>query len=159
MVMRPPGRLLLVFGCGRQRVEVRETTDNEDMVVYHASVSEIGSSSIALPRWQTPSVALVGNHLLLWAGVLLKVTEITTGEGVSCETSEEIVDVMNAGSGWCIVRELGVEVRSADLTLTEARYEHGEIIIGCQWDDDGVSLIDLQHREVALTLPQLDRRA
>jgi hypothetical protein len=143
-------QLVVSVTCGDERVELRRRVVGDDQVIYEAIRKGESVGELAALGAFVPALALISGWLALWAGAQLLVVRLATGSRATCETREDIISVFPLGDGWCLVTEIGVELRTLDLLQVVARYEHADVILEAHIESGDVVLKDFDGSEVRL---------
>jgi hypothetical protein len=94
--------------------------------------------------------ALISGWAAVWAGSKLLIANLASDERAMCETKGNIITIFHIETGWCIVTELGVELRTSDLVEATVRYQHGDVLLEGRMENGHVIVRDLSGMEIKL---------
>jgi hypothetical protein len=141
------------------RVEVWRGSPEAGRVVYELRRGERLLASLRAPDGYAPHVALLGTHVALWAGGLVLADLTSGGSGTYDDGSGDVVTVLPYGGRVLVVTELAVSLRSPDLAVEHARYDHHEVILDARLDGNRLVARDFDGTELLLDAATLESAA
>jgi hypothetical protein len=142
--------IVMILDLEDDRLQLVRHDVADQQVIYEPRHNENPLGELSAHVAFVPTLALISGWAAVWAGSKLLVANLVSNERATCETKGEIITIFHIGTGWCLVTELGVELRTSDLIEATVRYQHGDVLLEGRMENGQVIVRDLSGTEVKL---------
>lgn len=142
--------IVMILALQEDRIQLVRHDVDDRQVIYKPEHNGICLGELSTLLAFVPTLALISGWVALWAGAKLLVANLASHERATCETKGDLVTIFRIGASWCLVTELGVELRTSDLLQATVRYQHGDVLLEGRMEHGQVIVRDLSGMEVKL---------